>query len=85
MYDMSIATDYAVGLGRDRYCARVPLDRTKMAAVVGYLNQVNAPYRSGLKVFHWNVLEKQLYSFGTTQYTCRGRGFGRNGPPIARC
>ena len=34
MYDMSVATDYAVGFGRDRYCARVPLDRTKMAAIV---------------------------------------------------
>jgi hypothetical protein len=57
MYDMSIATDYAVGFARDRYCARVPLDRAKMAAVVGYLNQVNAPYRSGQKLFQWNVLE----------------------------
>jgi hypothetical protein len=57
MYDMSIATDYAVGFGRDRYCTRVPLDRTKMAAIVTYLNQVNAPYRSGQQVFQWNVLE----------------------------
>jgi hypothetical protein len=57
MYDMSIATDYAVGFARDRYCARVPLDRATMAAIVGYLNQVNAPYRSGQKVFDWNVLE----------------------------
>lgn len=57
MYDMSVATDYAVAFGRDRYCARVPLDRAKMAAVVVYLNQINAPYRSGLRVFHWNVLE----------------------------
>jgi hypothetical protein len=57
MYDMSIATDYAVGFARDRYCARVPLDRTKMAAIVDYLNRVNAPYRSGQKVFEWNVLE----------------------------
>jgi hypothetical protein len=57
MYDMSVATDYAVGFGRDRYCARVPLDRAKMAAIVAYLNQVNAPYRSGELVFHWNVLE----------------------------
>jgi hypothetical protein len=57
MYDMSVATDYAVGFARDRYCARVPLDRAKMAAIVGYLNQVNAPYRSGQKLFQWNVLE----------------------------
>jgi hypothetical protein len=57
MYDMSIATDYAVNLGRDRYCARVPLDRAKMARVVSYLNGVNAPYRSGKETFNWNVLE----------------------------
>ena len=44
MYDMSIATDYAIGFGRDRYCARAPLDRAKMAAAVAYLNAVNAPY-----------------------------------------
>jgi hypothetical protein len=57
MYDMSIATDYAINLGRDRYCARVPLDRTKMARVVNYLNAVNAPYRAGKQVFNWSVLE----------------------------
>jgi hypothetical protein len=57
MYDMSVATDYAVGFARDRYCARVPLDRVKMAAIVNYLNAVNAPYRSGQKVFDWNVLQ----------------------------
>jgi hypothetical protein len=57
MYDMSIATDYAINLGRDRYCARVPLDRAKMAGIVEYLNAVNAPYRSGQQVFEWNVLQ----------------------------
>jgi hypothetical protein len=57
MYDMSIATDYAVNLGRDRYCARVPLDRARMARIVTYLNAVNEPYRSGRKVFNWNVLQ----------------------------
>jgi hypothetical protein len=55
-YDISIGTDYAVGLARDRYCARVPLDRGKMAIIVQYLNALNEPYRSGQKVFHWNVL-----------------------------
>jgi hypothetical protein len=56
MYDMSIATDYAVNFGRDRYCARVPLDRAKMAGIVEYLNAVNAPYRSGREIFNWSVL-----------------------------
>lgn len=56
MYEVSIATDYAVDLARDRFCARVPLDRDKMATIVHYLNALNAPYRSGQKEFHWNVL-----------------------------
>jgi hypothetical protein len=56
MYEVSIATDYAVDLARDRYCARVPLDRDKMAVVVQYLNALNEPYRSGRKDFHWHVL-----------------------------
>jgi hypothetical protein len=57
MYDMSVSTDYAANFGRDRYCARVPLDRAKMARVVTYLNAENAPYRSGQKMFEWNVLQ----------------------------
>jgi hypothetical protein len=56
MYDMSVATDYAVNFGRDRYCARLPLDRPKMARIVTYLNEVNQPYRSGRQEFNWNVL-----------------------------
>jgi hypothetical protein len=55
-YEISIGTDYAIDLARDRYCARVPLDRGKMAIIVRYLNGLNEPYRSGQKVFHWNVL-----------------------------
>lgn len=56
MYEISIGTDYAIGFGRDRYCARVPLDRIRMASVVRYLNDLNLPYRSGQKPFIWNVL-----------------------------
>ena len=56
MYEVSIATDYAIGFGRDRYCTRVPLDRERMAALVAYLNGLNAPYRAGEKEFNWNVL-----------------------------
>jgi hypothetical protein len=55
-YEVSVATDYAIGFGRDRYCARVPLDRARMTALIAYLNELNAPYRSGEKVFDWNVL-----------------------------
>ncbi len=55
-YELSVATDYAIGFGRDRYCARVPVDRARMGAVVAYLNAVNLPYRQGLKAFEWDVL-----------------------------
>ena len=56
MYEVSIGTDYAVDLARDRYCARVPLDRGRMSTIVRYLNALNEPYRTGKKEFHWNVL-----------------------------
>ena len=56
MYELSVATDYAIGFGRDRYCARVPVDRPRMQSIVAYLNTVNAPYRSGQKTFDWDVL-----------------------------
>jgi hypothetical protein len=56
MYEISVATDYAARFGRDVYRARVPLGRTRMAAVVAYLNDLNAPYREGKKLFLWRVL-----------------------------
>jgi len=56
MYEISIATDYAARFGRDILRARVPLDATRMAAIVNYLNEVNAPYRAGKKIFNWRVL-----------------------------
>jgi hypothetical protein len=56
MYEVSIATDYAIDLARDRFCARVPLDRGKMDIIVHYLNALNEPYRTGRKEFHWHVL-----------------------------
>jgi hypothetical protein len=56
MYNVAIGTDYAIDIARDRFCARVPLDRGKMAVIVHYLNALNEPYRTGRKVFHWDVL-----------------------------
>ncbi len=53
-YEMSVGTDYAIGLARGRYCARVPVDRAAMARMIDFLNAQNAPYRAG-KDFHWNV------------------------------
>ena len=55
-YEISVATDYAIAFGRNRYCARVPLDHGRMSRIIDYLNGVNQPYRDGAKVFEWNVL-----------------------------
>lgn len=57
MYEVSVATDYAVNFGRDRYCARVPLTRAQMGKVVVYLNSVNDIYKDGKKDFEWNVVQ----------------------------
>ncbi len=56
MYEVSIATDYAIGFGRDRYCARVPMDRGKMTEMVAFLNHLNAAYKDGKQDFEWDVL-----------------------------
>jgi hypothetical protein len=56
MYEISIASDYALRFGRDALRVRVPLDRARMGAVVAFLNALNAPYREGARVFEWHVL-----------------------------
>jgi hypothetical protein len=55
-YEISVATDFALKFGRDKYCARIPLSRSQMVKTVDYLNAVNEPYRSGKQVFDWNIL-----------------------------
>ncbi|HYP64128.1 MAG TPA: hypothetical protein VEQ16_09580 [Acidocella sp.] len=54
MYEISTATDYALQFGRDSFCARIPLDRPRMEALITYLNAINEPYRRG-KAYHWNL------------------------------
>lgn len=56
-YEMSVATDYAISLGRGRYCARVPVDQAAMARMIHFLNAENAPYRAGKAVFRWSVFQ----------------------------
>jgi hypothetical protein len=55
-YEISVATDYAIAFGRNRYCARVPVDRPQMVKIVDYLNGLNKPYKDGQKIFDWNLL-----------------------------
>ena len=54
-YEVSIATDYAIALGRGRYCARVPVTQAQMTIMVDFLNRENAPYREARRVFDWSV------------------------------
>lgn len=54
-YEVSIGTDYAIGYGRDRYCARIPLAAAEMERMVDYLNSLNRPYRLGEAEYEWNV------------------------------
>jgi hypothetical protein len=55
-YEVSIATDYAIGYGRDRSCARVPVSAPQMSRIVDYLNGLNRPYRDGKAEYQWSVL-----------------------------
>jgi hypothetical protein len=55
-YEVSIATDYAIGYGRDRYCARVPVSPAQMTRIVAYLNGLNRRYRDGKAEYEWSVL-----------------------------
>ena len=54
-YEVSIATDYAIDYGRDRYCARVPVSAAEMIRIIDYLNGLNQPYRDGKATFDWSV------------------------------
>lgn len=54
-YEVSVATDYAISLGRGRFCARVPVNRAQLAAMVVFLNAQNAPYRDGGEESRWNL------------------------------
>ncbi len=56
-YEVSVATDYAISLGRGRFCARVPVNRAQLLAMVGFLNAQNAPYREGREVFRWSIFQ----------------------------
>ena len=54
-YEISIASDYAVCFGRDAYRARLPLSMAQMRIVIGYLNALNEPYRTGQTYYHWRL------------------------------
>ena len=54
-YELSVGSDYATDLARNRYCVRVPLSEDQMSTMVASLNDDNEPYRAGREIFNWNV------------------------------
>jgi hypothetical protein len=54
-YEISVATDYGSTFGRNCYRARVPLDAARMGRMVAYLNELNEPYRTGRRIYHWRI------------------------------
>lgn len=70
-YEMSIATDYGIGLGRGRYCAKVPVDRAAMRRMIDFLNRENAPYRAGA-VFKWSVFQDNCIHLAHNALTAAG-------------
>ena len=53
--EISVATDYGISLGRGRFCAKVPVNRAQMRAMVAFLNAENAPYRDAGRTFRWDL------------------------------
>lgn len=56
MYEISVASDYAINFGREIYRAKVPLDRQRTGIIVDFLNALNATFRDGERVYRWRVL-----------------------------
>lgn len=54
-YEVSVATDYGIALGRGRYCARIPVTRPQMTRMIDFLNTENSPFREGRQEFRWSV------------------------------
>ncbi|HTH99637.1 MAG TPA: hypothetical protein VL752_01720 [Acidisoma sp.] len=54
-YEISVATDYGSTFGRNCYRARVPLDTPRMERLVAFLNELNEPYRTGKRIYHWRI------------------------------
>lgn len=54
-YEISVATDYGATFGRDCFRARVPLDAARLSRMVAFLNELNEPYRTGQRIYHWRI------------------------------
>ena len=64
MYEVSVATDYAIAFGRDRYCARVPVTRAQMVKMVDYLNGINCDLPRWKKEIRVERRSEQLLALG---------------------
>jgi hypothetical protein len=52
--DQSFGTDFALNLGRDIYCSRIPMEPSAIKTMVYTLNALNQKYFESETGFHWN-------------------------------
>jgi hypothetical protein len=50
----SLGTDYALAYGRTVFCAKLPVTKLILEAVIAYLNQLNASYATGEADYEWS-------------------------------
>ena len=50
----SLGTDYALGFGRSSFCAKLPITRSMLDAVIEFLNALNEQYASGEVEYRWS-------------------------------
>ena len=71
-YEVSVGTDYAVSVARGRFCARVPVNRAQLAAMVAFLNDQNAPYRDAGAEFEWSLFRDNCIHLAHNALTAAG-------------
>ncbi len=50
----TLGTDFALAFGRTVYCARLPLGREQLEAVITFLNDLNKDYARGGRDYQWS-------------------------------
>jgi hypothetical protein len=50
----TLATDFALSFGRTVFCARLPMERSGLEDVIGYLNGLNREYALGEADYNWS-------------------------------
>lgn len=83
----SVGTDFALRLGRNVACVRVPVTRGMMAGIVDYLNAMNAHYAEDpQRNFVWNGVENNCTHLAVNALACvsGGRMLETDAGPVRR-